>query len=64
MVHYAVLLCRLSLFLQEAPLSDEILLTIFNQYNQTKSATSNIPNAIYSKNKDRLNDGWNKRVRN
>lgn len=45
-------------------LSDEILLTIFNQYNQAKSATSNIPKAIYSKNKDRLNDGWNKRVRN
>jgi len=45
-------------------LSDEILLTIFNQYNQAKSATSDIPNAIYLKNKDKLNDGWNKRIRN
>lgn len=43
-------------------LSDEILLTIFNRYNQAKSAASTIPNVIYSKNKDRLNDGWNKRV--
>ena len=44
-------------------LSDEILLTIFNQYNQAKLATSNIPNTIYLKNKDKLNDGWNKRIR-
>jgi len=44
-------------------ITEEHLLKIFNQYCEVKGATPNVPNFIYKSNRERLNSGWNSRVK-
>ncbi len=43
--------------------SEAYLLKLFNQYCHVKESTPNVPKFLYKKKRDRLNSGWNSRLK-
>lgn len=44
-------------------IAEENLVKVFNQYCTAKEAAPNVPNFIYKSNSERLNNGWNSRIK-